>query len=77
VAERVAHGGHSIPAEAIARRFPRSLANLLDVYAGAVDETRCFLNSGPEPEIVFVQVGEQRTVRNQAVFDHLVSEAQR
>jgi predicted ABC-type ATPase len=77
VAERVAHGGHSIPTDAIARRFPRSLANLLDVYAAEVDETRCFLNSGPEPEIVFVQVGELRTVRNQAIYDHLVSEARR
>src|SRR6185295_13953176 len=34
VAERVAHGGHSIADADIARRFPRSLRNLLDVHAG-------------------------------------------
>lgn len=77
VAERVAHGGPSIPPDAIARRFPRSLKNLLDVYAGEVHETRCFLNRARVPDIVFVQVGQQRTVLNQAVYDHLVSEARR
>lgn len=77
VAERVAHGGHSIPPDAIARRFPRSLNNLLNVYAAEVDETRCFLNSVAVPDIVFVQVGRQRTVLNPAVYQQLVSEAQR
>ena len=76
VAERVAHGGHSIPTDAIARRFPRSLKNLLHVYAAEVDDTRCFLNSGPEPELVFLQGGRERTARNQVVYQHLVSEAQ-
>lgn len=77
VAERVAHGGHSIPPDAIARRFPRSLKNLLGVYADEVDETRCFLNSAPVPDIVFVQLGQQRTILNPTVYEHLVNEAQR
>lgn len=77
VAERVAQGGHSIPEDAIVRRFPRSLNNLLNVYAAEVDETRCFLNSEAVPEVVFVQVGGQRTVLNQTVYQHLDSEAQR
>ncbi len=75
VAERVAHGGHSITPEDIARRFPRSLRNLLDVYAGAVDHARCLLNSGPFPEIVFVQDGDKRTIFSQTVYDQLVKEA--
>ena len=77
VAERVAHGGHSIPPDAIARRFPRSLKNLLGVYADEVDETRCFLNSAPVPDIVFVQLGQQRTILNPTIYEHLVNEAQR
>lgn len=32
VAERVAHGGHDIPAQAIERRFARSLYNLFELY---------------------------------------------
>lgn len=75
VAERVAHGGHSIDAADIVRRFPRSLRNLLEVYSSAVDHTQCFLNSGVVPEIVFVQDGGKRTILNQAVYDQLVREA--
>ena len=76
VTERVAHGGHAIPPADIERRFPRSLRNLLDVYADAVDHTRCFLNSGPVPDIVFVQIGANRTILNQSLYDDLVNEAQ-
>jgi predicted ABC-type ATPase len=75
VAERVAHGGHSIAPADIIRRFPRSLRNLLDEYAGAADHTRCFLNSGPLPELVFLQNGGTRTILNQTVYEQLVKEA--
>jgi predicted ABC-type ATPase len=75
VAERVAHGGHAIPPEDIERRFPRSLRNLLDVYAGAVDHTSCFLNSGAVPVAVFEQHAANRTIINQSVYDELVREA--
>jgi len=75
VAERVAHGGHSIADADIVRRFPRSLRNLLDVYSGVVDHARCLLNSGPLPEIVFVQDGDKRTILSQTVHDGLVKEA--
>ena len=75
VAERVAHGGHRIAAADIARRFPRSLWNLLELYARAVDDASCFLNSGPAPDIVFTQQGDQRTILHQVVFDQLVDAA--
>lgn len=75
VAERVAHGGHAIAPADIVRRFPRSLRNLLDVYAGAVDYARCFLNSAQVPEIVFIESAGKRTVLNQSVYDQLVKEA--
>jgi predicted ABC-type ATPase len=75
VAERVAHGGHSIAPADILRRFPRSLRNLLDVYAGAVDDAFCLLNSGPSPELVFVQQGETRTILLQPVYEDLVKAA--
>lgn len=75
VAERVAHGGHLVPAEDIARRFPRSLRHLLDHYASAASHVQCYLNSGPHPEMVFTQDGDRRTILNQEVFDMLVKEA--
>jgi hypothetical protein len=57
------------------RRFPRSLRNLLDVYAGAVDDAFCLLNSGPSPELVFVEQGETRTILLQPVYEDLVKAA--
>jgi len=77
VAERIAHGGHAIAPADIERRFPRSLRNLLDLYAGAVDRVRCVLNNEPVAEIVFVQHGKNRTILNQTIYDQLVSEAHR
>jgi predicted ABC-type ATPase len=77
VTERVAHGGHSIPRVAIERRFPRSLQNLFQVYARAVDHTRCFLNSGELPQLVFVQQGETLDVLEPELFQRLLSEANR
>ena len=77
VAERVSHGGHSIPPADISRRFPRSLYNLLHEYAGVVDHARCFLNSGSRPQLVFVQDGRNRTVLDVAMFEQLAREADR
>ena len=75
VAERVAHGGHDIPTQAIQRRFPRSLRNLLNDYGHRVDRTRCFLNSGESPELVFVQQGHEREIVQESIYHHLMEEA--
>lgn len=75
VAERVAHGGHDIPAADIERRFPRSLANLFDIFSMEVDACRCFMNSGVMPELVFEQLGEVRNIVHAAHFGHLQNEA--
>jgi predicted ABC-type ATPase len=77
VAERVAHGGHDIPPEAIERRFSRSLANLLNEFSALADNCRCFLNSGPSPALVFEQRGDFRYIVNQALYQHLLEEAKR
>jgi predicted ABC-type ATPase len=77
VAERIAHGGHSVPLDAINRRFPRSLHNLLYVYSGAVSRTRCFLNIGDSPELVFQQTADERDVFQHEWFDQLSQQANR
>jgi len=71
VAERVAHGGHDIPSEDIIRRFPRSLHNLFHLFAPLVDQTRCFINSGEQPELVFRQIQTQQTVFQPELFEQL------
>lgn len=75
VAERVAHGGHAIRPADIARRFPRSLFNLLELYAPAVNYASCLMNSGPSPVAVFTQSGSGRTIIHQAYFDLLLNAA--
>ena len=75
VAERVAHGGHNIPAADIERRFARSLANLLDVFSVEVDACRCFMNSASTPALVFEQQGTLRNVVAPHHFSHLQAEA--
>ena len=77
VAERVAHGGHTIPEADVRRRFPRSLRNLLDGYAAAVDQTYCFLNDQSDPVLVFSQRGLERTIVDEAIYNHLMQEAGR
>lgn len=77
VAERVAHGGHAIPRPDIERRFPRSLHNFLHVYGSIVDVTRCFLNSGETPQLVFVQQGEDQALAQPDIFEQLTREARR
>jgi len=53
VAERVAHGGHSISEDDIARRFPRSLHNLFQLFSPLADQTFCFMNSDKVSKLVF------------------------
>lgn len=74
VAERVAHGGHSIPIQDIERRFPRSLQNLLNEFSFATDRTQCFMNDGEVPQPVSVQQGDVRDVLNAQLFDQLAQE---
>ena len=76
VAERVAHGGHNIPEVDIERRFPRSLRNLLTEFSFFANSTRCFINSGKTPELVFVQQRENHIIINQSLFNQLIEQAE-
>jgi predicted ABC-type ATPase len=75
VAERVRHGGHNIPAADIARRFPRSLRNLLNEFSYVVDYARCFMNDGRSPTLIFEQRGETRKIANPELYQQLIQEA--
>jgi len=75
VAERVRHGGHNIPTADIERRFPRSLDNLLNRFAHAVDYCECYMNNGLIPELVFEQAGDVRKVVHTAHYQRLQQES--
>ena len=51
--------------------------NLIHLFAPMVSQTRCFMNNGAAPALVFhQQSGAQRSVENPAFFDLLVQESQ-
>lgn len=76
VAERVAHGGHDVPESIVRWRFPRSLRNLFEGYAGVVSSVRCFMNGGDQPEPVFFKEQGQRQIVDPAAYRLLQKEAQ-
>lgn len=75
VAERVAHGGHDIPAADIERRFARSLFNLFNAFAAAVDKCECYLNTGSQPVPIFEQEGSRLRIIDTYWYQHLVKES--
>jgi predicted ABC-type ATPase len=75
VAERVAHGGHYIPARDIARRFSRSLGNLMNEFSIAVNTCRCFIHSGTFPELVFEQWGDRHSIVHPEHYQLLLQES--
>lgn len=77
VAERVAHGGHNIPAADIERRFSRSLNHLLNDFSHLADSCTCFMNDGESPVLVFEQRGDDRTIVHDDYYQLLLEEAKR
>ncbi|MDX9767047.1 MAG: hypothetical protein RBT51_06890 [Ectothiorhodospiraceae bacterium] len=77
VAERVAHGGHNIPAADIERRFPRSLCHLLNNFSHRVDSCTCFMNDGESPVLVFEQRDSERDIAHDDDYQLLFDEAKR
>lgn len=64
VASRVANGGHDIPAEAIERRYGKSLSNLVNLYMGLADYVAVWDNSAERPRRVY-----ERDVDGETVLD--------
>lgn len=60
VAERVAAGGHHVPAATVRRRFQRGLQNLFTLYLPLMDSWRFYDNSCPDgPRLVASGVGSK------------------
>lgn len=52
IRDRVAEGGHDVPAVDVKRRFRRGLQNLLTLYRPLASSWTLFDNSGPVPRLV-------------------------
>ena len=60
IKDRVAEGGHDVPAADVRRRFTRSVSNFFDTYRSLTDTWMLFDNSGPAP--VLAAKGDNGTV---------------
>jgi predicted ABC-type ATPase len=72
IRERVEHGGHNIPDEAIYRRFPRIMHNLIKIYIPLCDEVVCYDNSESEPALVFEQDKNGQKISNNDVYERII-----
>lgn len=64
VASRVANGGHDIPAEAIMRRYAKSISNIVNLYMGLADYVAVWDNSAEKPHRIY-----ERDEEGESIFD--------
>ena len=72
VRQRVRDGGHDIPDEAIYRRYPRIIYNLINVYLPLFDKVSCYDNSNPGPELVFEHDINVNSIVNRDIYERIL-----
>jgi len=71
VASRVANGGHDIPAEAIERRYGKSLSNLGNLYMGLADYVAVWDNSAERPRRIYERDEDGETVLDEETWTRI------
>ncbi len=72
IRERVEHGGHNIPDDAIYRRYPRIMHNLVNIYIPLCDKVVCYDNSESMPVPVFEQDSKNLHIFIQNIYDKIL-----
>jgi predicted ABC-type ATPase len=72
VAERVEHGGHSIPNDDIERRFPKSLLNFYSYYAKQVNFAECLYNENQVPVSIFEVKQGHLLIKDAQLYNHFL-----
>jgi predicted ABC-type ATPase len=73
IKDRVAEGGHHIPAEDVRRRFARGLINFFTLYEPLVDSWMLFDNSRAKP----ILIAKRRNSHNEVINNELFATIQR
>ena len=68
VASRVENGGHDIPADAIVRRYLKSLRNLFKMYMPLVDRTLLFDNSQEKAVLILDADRDETRVADETLY---------
>ncbi len=71
VRSRVIKGGHSIPSDAIRRRFKKSVSNLFNLYQPVCDRIFIFDNSSTKPQCVAVIQAKETEILLPAIWEKM------
>ena len=75
VRERVEHGGHDIPDDAIFRRFPRIMYNLTKTYIPLCDKVLSYDNSKPKYAPVFEKRRNDLRIFDQNIYERIIGQS--
>lgn len=68
IKDRVAEGGHNVPAEDVRRRFSRGIDNFFNLYESLFDSWMLFDNSKAKPILIAKRKNGHREVINDTLF---------
>ena len=72
VCQRVQDGGHNIPDDAIYRRYPRIMYNLINIYIPLCDKVSCHDNSNLESVPIFEQTSKSKNIIDREKYDKIL-----
>ncbi len=72
IKERVADGGHDVPAQDVKRRFYRGLSNLFKLYRPLLDSWMLFNNSSTVPTLIAEEKDRKLTVTDKYLFNEIL-----
>jgi len=75
VRERVEHGGPNVPDDAIYRRYPRIMHNLIKIYIPLRDKIICYDNSRSKPVPIFEQDGKIRRIFIKDIYEKILRQS--
>ncbi|NQT90284.1 MAG: zeta toxin family protein [Candidatus Omnitrophica bacterium] len=76
IKDRVAEGGHNVPAQDVRRRFKRSIRNFFKLYQPLSDSWILFNNSGVTPALIASYREGKTSINDKELFEK-ISEAKR
>ena len=68
IKDRVADGGHNVPAVDVRRRFKRSMENFLKTYQPLLDTWMLYDNSESEPRLIAEKINGEISVKDVDLF---------
>jgi len=71
IKDRVAEGGHNVPANDVRRRFKRSICNFFKLYQPLLDSWMLFNNAGPIPRLIAKTKNGQILISDRQLFDQI------